>query len=568
MQTQPPLPPAAVFAPYATGTDVECEPEADKPPLPPRQTPSQSPPESVDKVELATLTPLTIYDVYLHKMENGEARRYLDGPTTITIFTDATTVCPSPSRTIASKKGLCIQGEGDPRVLFMPPTNACLCSNDFEYVMRGGDDEFYMLLLASNTPKEIVDQFETIFMYHCFFYKKIFTDEEKEKMRVLYRPSSTSTKVGDKLEAGGVIAAKGLVAGAGKVGSGIRRGTNFVKQHTNKNEGDGEISEESKKRMEAAAKVSNGFRKGMTTVMGGIQTATHTAGSGIAAGGHWGYKQYQQTDHYKKKQEEKKPSNEPSKTDAVLTVGKGGLSAIGNVWSGVVISTKMVAGDVRDNTSEIVEHKKGKDHGEMTRKGFNVAANSAIGGYETFTLVNMQYKLLPKLAFQVGVGALTYDPYKQDVLHGLGWKEGWIQFEGDAMEPWRSRWAVLHTYSLAWYAQPTDERPKGYVPLRRLLEVRSIPSEQTKHKHSIQIISKDGIILASLQCDDAPGWSEDLYPPERELASWKNAVMCLASVQTLYLHWVKIWFDCFIFFLFFFSLMDCFKKFWKKFALF
>lgn len=30
----------------------------------------------------------------------------------------------------------------------------------------------------------------------------------------------------------------------------------------------------------------------------------------------------------------------------------------------------------------------------------------------------MYYKLVPKLALKVGAGALTYDPYKQDALHG------------------------------------------------------------------------------------------------------------------------------------------------------
>lgn len=33
----------------------------------------------------------------------------------------------------------------------------------------------------------------------------------------------------------------------------------------------------------------------------------------------------------------------------------------------------------------------------------------------------------------------------------VGWKEGWLKFEGDIREPWTLYYAVLKTYSFAWY---------------------------------------------------------------------------------------------------------------------
>lgn len=81
--------------------------------------------------------------------------------------------------------------------------------------------------------------------------------------------------------------------------------------------------------------------------------------------------------------------------------------------------------------------RKGKEHADLTRANFNMAADVTVGGtlaksisadhfivshimpgFRTFDLVSMYYKLIPKLAIKVGAGALTYDPYKQDALHG------------------------------------------------------------------------------------------------------------------------------------------------------
>jgi len=49
---------------------------------------------------------------------------------------------------------------------------------------------------------------------------------------------------------------------------------------------------------------------------------------------------------------------------ATMTVGKSSVHALGNVWSGVKISTKMGAGDLRDTTSDVVSYKyvKQKSH--------------------------------------------------------------------------------------------------------------------------------------------------------------------------------------------------------------
>jgi hypothetical protein len=45
-----------------------------------------------------------------------------------------------------------------------------------------------------------------------------------------------------------------------------------------------------------------------------------------------------------------------------------------------VISTKIVASDVRESTADVVEHRRGKEHAELTRTQFNMAADVTVGG--------------------------------------------------------------------------------------------------------------------------------------------------------------------------------------------
>jgi len=82
------------------------------------------------------------------------------------------------------------------------------------------------------------------------------------------------------------------------------------------------VSADTQRAMEIAGKGTEGFRKGKVSfffkkkkssfhfyfyvvssgvgaVAGGISAATGFVGKGIAAGGHYGYKKYQETDHYK-----------------------------------------------------------------------------------------------------------------------------------------------------------------------------------------------------------------------------------------------------------------------------
>ena len=92
-----------------------------------------------------------------------------------------------------------------------------------------------------------------------------------------------------------------------------------------------------------------------------------------------------------------------------MTVGKSSVHALGNVWSGVKISTKMGAGDLRDTTSDVVSYKYvkqkshvltimcryGEDHGKITEQSFNMAADAAIGGFNTFQLVSLVTGTIP-----------------------------------------------------------------------------------------------------------------------------------------------------------------------------
>jgi len=304
----------------------------------------------------------------------------------------------------------------------------------------------------------------------------------------------------------------------------MRGAAGFINKHTESRHE--EVSEEQRKKVESQAKAAVKFRKGVTAVSGAISKGAGLAGTGIAKAGYWGMDQYKDTDYYKEKQKEK--TSEPSGTDKAINVAKSSGGALGNVWSGMVIATKVVASDVRESTSEVVEHRRGKDHAELTRTRFNMAADVTVGGFTTFDLFSLHYRLLPKMALKVGAGALTYDPYKQDALHGIGWMEGWLKFEGRIREPWKPCYAVLKTYSLAWYKEETKETVVDYIPCRNILEVRHISKEKTKHKYSLQIVAKDGQQLVSL-CDGQP--EEQM---QRTAEDWIDAIMSLASVQQKY----------------------------------
>jgi len=278
---------------------------------------------------------------------------------------------------------------------------------------------------------------------------------------------------------------------------------------------------------------------GAVTVSEGISKATGFVGKSLATGGHWGYNQYKKTDAYAEREaarQQHPPKTEPTKTDATLLVGKSTVGALGNVWSGLCMSSKMVGGEVRDTTTEMVAHKKGKEHAEATYKTFNTTGAGAIGAVNTWSVVTTYYHLIPDIAIGVGVGALQYDPYKQDVLHGDPWVQGWISYEGRALEKWKSMYTVVRSYSIAWYSSPKywKSSPVDYIPLSKIVDVKRVPFEQTKHEMSIQIIAKNRMLFCSFCCDDMPGWSSQGRDYSKVIDEWINTILCLASVQQSY----------------------------------
>jgi hypothetical protein len=102
-------------------------------------------------------------------------------------------------------------------------------------------------------------------------------------------------------------------------------------------------------------------------------------------------------------------------------------------------------------------------------------------------------------------------------------------------EPWKPYYAILKTYSFAWYKDEVPFTPPlllllaprpppltiapravlfqlqedlvGYIPCREILEMKPISELQTKYKHSLQIVSKGEHQIMSLNCEGHPGTS-------------------------------------------------------------
>lgn len=507
----PALPPPAQHTRYPPPPPVVAAPNTDA---------SSANRDNIMQARL-DLFPLCLYGAELLSVTKGLATTFYEQrPISINVVLDP-------------QMGVRLYGEGDARSIDLFYSRPAFCSNDKQFILRNGhDNRFFMLTLAPDTPDDVVGHMETILMCFCTMYKKVFTEEELKEIALHEDADLTSSKAARGIESGGAAVGKGMVKGAGWMGSGMRGMAGFVKDHTDS--GHREVTEEERKKVESRAKTAVKFRKGVSMVSGAVAKGANMAGTGVAKAGHWSVEQYKETDYYKEKQVGKEDEG-PTKGDKAINVAKSSGAAIGNVWSGLVISTKIVASDVRESTADVVEHRRGKEHAELTRTQFNMAADVTVGGFKTFDLVSMYYKLVPKLALKVGAGALTYDPYKQDALHGIGWKEGWLKFEGNVREPWKPYYAVLKTYSFAWYKDELQEDLAGYIPCREILEMKPISELQTKYKHSLQIVSKGEHQIVSLHCEGHPGWigGTDAEMTQRG-EEWMDAVMSLAFVQQKY----------------------------------
>ncbi|KAL6079329.1 Pleckstrin y domain-containing H member 2, variant 2 [Balamuthia mandrillaris] len=463
----------------------------------------------------------------------------------------------SSSSPLSSYSAASSMGRAGFKLVFPQDEPSCLSVNDTDYILRSNDQQFYLLRLEFGTPKETQDKIDTLMMFFSIFYKKVFTDKERAKMEARMRPSSSSTKVATKLEDTGAAAGRGFVKGASHLGHGLYAGSNFVKKHSTSNTngkehggGGTELDPELQRTVDSSTSTAESFRKGMVTVSNGIFGGLNKAGKGIAKGGHWSHQKYKETNYYKEhhQEEPEQYAQTPSRMDASMEVGKGGVNGFLNAFSGLSIGAKMTAGDIRDTTTDVVHHKYGEARSDATYKGFNVLGNSAVGGYEAVRVATLYYSLAPKIAYNVGVGGMSYDPYQQDVLRGRAWRQGWMKLEGGAMEPWKQRWAVLRSYSLAWYRSPSEmENPKvspvAYVTLNKVRNVAVAAFSETKHHHSFRLECRDAIQQVCLEPDeeDAGAARRSPLPKSKEdllsqVDEWINALLCLSSVQQHYLH--------------------------------
>ncbi|KAL6065004.1 Pleckstrin y domain-containing H member 2 [Balamuthia mandrillaris] len=572
----PPPPPSSTSSSFhhvnaSSSSSFSEKPLPPLPPLPPFPPPSSSASPIAPAVDInggiafeegrrqaRALAPLLLSPVYLWRMERGFTSQVLERhPCSLVLTTthEGEGLClmeASSSPPLSSSSSM---GRAGFKLVLPHDEPSCLSVNDTDYVLRSNDQQFFLLRLEFGTPKETQDNIDTLMMFFSIFYKKIFTDKERAKMEARMRPSSSSTKVATKLEDTGAAAGRGFVKGASHLGHGLYAGSNFVKKHSTSNTngkehgGGAELDPELQRTVDSSTSTAESFRKGMVTVSNGIFGGLNKAGKGIAKGGHWSHQKYKETNYYKEHhQEPEQYAQTPSRMDASMEVGKGGVNGFLNAFSGLSIGAKMTAGDIRDTTTDVVQHKYGEAHSDATYKGFNVLGNSAVGGYEAVRVATLYYSLAPKIAFNVGVGGMSYDPYQQDVLRGRAWRQGWMKLEGGAMEPWKQRWAVLRSYSLAWYRSPSEmDNPKvspvAYVTLNKVRNVAVAAFSETKHHHSFRLECRDAIQQVCLEPDegDADDARRSSLPKSKEdlrsqVDEWINAILCLASVQQHYLH--------------------------------
>jgi hypothetical protein len=133
----------------------------------------------------------------------------------------------------------------------------------------------------------------------------------------------------------------------------------------------------------------------------------------------------------------------------------------------------------------------------------------------------------------VGSGVAAYDPDKKEILSGIAWKVGWMMKQGSYMNPWSPRFAVLRTYSIAFYKHPDDSQPSSYIPLAELSQVAHVSSKETEKAFSLRLQTKSDLEHFSLdmgqETNERLGLDQSKLAIEHE--SWLNTLQALIKAD-------------------------------------
>ena len=132
-----------------------------------------------------------------------------------------------------------------------------------------------------------------------------------------------------------------------------------------------------------------------------------------------------------------------------------------------------------------------------------------------------------------GAGAASYDPDKKEVLSGLAWKVGWMMKQGSYMNPWSPRFAVLRTYSIAFYKDPQNAQPSSYIALHELSRAEKISSKVTEKGFCLCLQTKSDLEHFSLDMGQEMNETLGLTPEIllREHESWENSIQALIKAD-------------------------------------
>eukprot|EP00003_Mantamonas_plastica_P021563 TRINITY_DN350_c0_g3_i6.p1 TRINITY_DN350_c0_g3~~TRINITY_DN350_c0_g3_i6.p1 ORF type:complete len:340 (-),score=89.49 TRINITY_DN350_c0_g3_i6:27-1046(-) len=180
---------------------------------------------------------------------------------------------------------------------------------------------------------------------------------------------STTAKAGKMVSSGiektATLVSTGLVYGAGKLGAGLKSGSTFLKSRLKPNEEEGTVSALTKTRVHRAKQMSGVAESVSKTLVTGVIAMSSAMASSIAYS-------FSKTDMGKKFE-----SNDSDAKRALKNVGAASINAFETLLDGMTTAGLILVKDTAHVTSDVMEHKYGKEVGKTAREIGDVVENMA-----------------------------------------------------------------------------------------------------------------------------------------------------------------------------------------------
>jgi len=410
----------------------------------------------------------------------------------------------------------------------------CLTVRQGLYLFRASGPRFFLVSLPHDVPFEQHQLVDGLLMKFGLLQRM----NPKGKVS----EDNSVNKAASVINSGGEVIGKGLAKGSGYLGKGMRSASTFYQSKTKRHEPSKEEKTEFDEKaaqnqaagFETAEKASGVFVKGARGVGTGIRKGFGFVGRTGATIADGSAKQVKKTEWYQEREQKKTSEKEDDGRESNLTgagnVAKSTVKAGSSVISGFKQGTRTVAKDIRNTTADITEHHKGESAGQQTRQGFNIFGKTAIGGAYCVSLASVG--TFHCVAY-TGVGALTYDPDKRDVLEGIAWKVGWVTKQGSFMNPWSPRFAILRTYSIAFYKHPKDSVPSSYIHTDEIRTVEKVTPDILDKDYVFSIQTDADLLYFSLALPPELAEQVDLSPEELSIEwnSWVNSISAIGRAS-------------------------------------